>query len=72
MATSSKMIVRHRAAIDGKKNSETFYTSLPANIDSDTAIAVADWARQYVNLTTDTYDDVEIQETSSVNAIIGE
>lgn len=74
MATKKKLKVLHASNIDSGRadNSETFNTTLPANIDSDTALAVTNWARSFVNLTKDTYVDVEITETVSLNELIAE
>ena len=60
MATS-KLTVRH-TNVNGSK----------ANIDSDTATAIDTWARAYVNISTDTYQDSEIQQNQSVNDILAE
>ena len=67
MATS-KLKIMHKDT-NGKTNSETFNTTLNASIDSDTAIAVYNWAAAYCNLSTDSYDDVEISTTQSINEI---
>lgn len=74
MATKKKLKVLHASNIDlGRAdNSETFNTILPASIDSDTATTVVNWARGFVALTKDTYVDVEITETVSLNEIIAE
>ena len=73
MATS-KLTVRH-TNVNGSKATEVF-TCDPAkinvNIDSDTATAIDTWARAYVNISTDTYQDSEIQQNQSVNDILAE
>jgi len=73
MATS-KMSVIHR---DGnyRKNTENFEcdpNKINVNIDSDTAVAVYNWALSYVALSKDSYDDVQISQTQNINEIIGE
>lgn len=71
---TSKLTVRH-TTVTGAKNTEIF-TCDPAiinvNIDSDTATAIDTWARGFVNLSTDTYQDSEIAQTQSVNEILAE
>lgn len=68
---SAKMKITHRDS-NGKLNSEIFYTSLKANIDSDTATAVDTWSRAFVALSKDTYDDTQIIETTSITEVIAE
>lgn len=55
-----------------KNNSEQWYTSLSADLDSDTALAVDSWARGVVALTTDIYKDTEITSVQSINEKIAE
>ncbi len=71
---SVKMTVKHATAL-GKKNTEIFNCNpavIDADISSDTAVAIRNWAVGFVNLTTDTYDDVDITTVQSVNEIISE
>jgi len=73
MATS-KLTIRH-TDVYGNKNTEIF-TCDPAkinvSIDSDTATAIDTWARAFVNLTTETYQDCDISQVQSVNEILAE
>lgn len=69
--TNKKLKVLHESA-KGKSNSELFYTTLNANVESDTAVAINTWARNFVALTTDTYEDTQITETVSINEILAE
>lgn len=70
---TSKMVVRHKDSL-GKNNSETFNTTLTVDSVSDTAVAAAvdTWARSFVALSKDTYDDVSITESVSINEILSE
>lgn len=68
---AAKLKIMHRDS-DGKNNSETFYTTLTANLSSDTAVAVDTWARAYVALSTDTYNDSQVIDTVSINEILAE
>ena len=51
---------------------ETIGTSLKANIDSDTAVTVINWARDNFihGLTKDNYQGVEITETTDLDALV--
>ena len=66
--SSNKMTVYHVDQINGR-NSETWHTPLKAtDIDSDTAITITDWARTLItSLSTDTYEDVIVVSTVSLN-----
>ena len=70
---TSKMVVRHKDSL-GKNNSETFNTTLTVDSVSDTAVAAAvdTWERSFVALSKDTYDDVSITESVSINEILSE
>ena len=66
----SKIIIKH---YDPQQNmlKETLGTSLKANIDTDTATTVINWARGFVqNLTKDSYQGVEISETTDLDALV--
>lgn len=67
----SKLTVKHKDS-SGKNNTENFYTTLNADLSSDTAVAVDSWARGFVSLTSDTYDDVVISSSQSINEILAE
>lgn len=67
-----KLKVMHVDATGKKTNSELFTTSLSVNMSKLVATEVDTWARGFVGLTTDTYTDSEISETSSINEIIAE
>lgn len=68
MAVASKMTIYHKDQ-QGKRNSENWHTPLQAsNIDSSTAVAIANWARSMCQaLTYDNYEDVVITSTVSIN-----
>jgi len=68
MAVSSKMTIYHKDQL-GKRNSEIWHTPLKASdIDSSTAVTIADWARSLCQaLTYDTYEDVVITSSVSIN-----
>ena len=71
---SAKMTVRH-IANTGKKNTEIFTcdpSKINVNISSETAVAIDTFARAFVNLSTDTYDDTEISQYQSVSEILAE
>lgn len=68
---NSKLTVKHVNA-NNKQNTEVFNTTLSTDISSETAIAVDTWARQFVYLTTDTYNDSTITSTLSINEKIAE
>lgn len=73
MATS-KLTVRHTDA-NGNKATEIFICDpaiINVNIDSDTATAIDSWARGFVNLTTETYQNCDISQVQSVNEILSE
>lgn len=67
----SKLTVKHKDS-SGKNNTEIFNTTLNVDLSSDTAIAVDSWARGFVSLTSDTYEDVVISSTQSINEKIAE
>lgn len=67
----NKMTIRHVNQM-GTKATEIFKTTLTAALDSDTAVAVDSWAKSFVALSTDTYQDTEIQSTQSINEKIVE
>lgn len=67
---AAKLKIIHKDGVTGKNNTEIYNTTLPVNLDSDTAVAVDNWARGVVNLSTDNYQDTEITETVSLNEII--
>ena len=67
----SKLTVKHKDS-NGKNNTEIFNTTLNVDLSSDTAIAVDSWARGFVSLTSDTYEDVVISSTQSINEKIAE
>lgn len=74
MAASAKITVKHYSP-DNKNNTEIFNcdpTKINVNMSSDTAVAVRTWALGFVSLSADTYQDVEITQTNSVNSIIAE
>ena len=74
MAVSVKLTLKHKRA-DGKANSELFYCNpaiINTNISSDTAVAVDNWGRSVVALTTDNYEDVVITQTASILEIIND
>lgn len=71
---TSKLTVRHTDAL-GKKNTEIFNcdpTKINVNIDSDTAVVIENWARSFVALSNDTYQDSEISQNQSIAEIIAE
>lgn len=68
---TNRLTVRHVNQM-GSKSNEVFRTTLTADLDSDTAVAVDSWARQFVALSTDTYTDTEIESTQSINEKIME
>ena len=73
MATS-KMTVRHTSNTT-KKNTEIFNcdpSKINVNISSDTAVAIDTFARAFVNLSKDIYNDTEISQTQSINEILSE
>lgn len=73
MATA-KMTIRH-ISNTAKKNTEIFNcdpSKINVNISSDTAVAIDTFARAFVNLSTDTYNDTEISQTQSVTEILAE
>lgn len=65
----NKLKISHKDG-NSKTNSETFNTTLTSDIDSDTALAVDNWARSFVALSNDTYEDTEITSTQSINEIL--
>lgn len=69
----NKLVVKHKdSSGSGKTNTENFYTTLNVGLSSDTAVAVDSWARGFVSLTSDTYEDVVISSTQSINEILVE
>lgn len=66
----TKLKVKHVSATQVDSN-EVFNLNIPASSfrDSDTAIAFDAWARSFVNLSTDTYDDCEISEMKIIEKI---
>lgn len=76
-AVSTKMKISHAGHTDigATNNSEFFKTPLrieDLENDSDTALAVDNWARAFVALSTDEYRGVYITETGDLSAIIVE
>ena len=72
--STAKLTIRHTSNL-GVKGSEIFTcdpVKINANIDSDTAVAIDTWAKQFTALSTETYSDTEITETQSINEIIAE
>lgn len=67
----SKLTVKHKDS-SGKNNTEIFNTTLNVDLSSDTAVAVDSWARGFVSLTSDTYEDAVITSTESINDKIAE
>lgn len=68
---NSKLTVKHVDS-NNKQNTEVFNTTLDVDMSSETALAIDAWARQFVNLTTDTYNDTVITSTLSINEKIAE
>lgn len=67
-----RLTLKHRRA-DGKANSELFYCNqekINTGISSETAVAIDNWGRAMVALTTDNYEDCIITQTASVIEII--
>lgn len=65
----AKLKIIHKT-MEGKANTEIFSTSLSVSMDSDTAVAVTDWARQYCSLSQDNYASCELTESVTVDELI--
>ena len=68
---ASKILIKHYDSLQNKMT-ETIGTSLKANISSDTALTVINWARDNFihGLTKDNYQGVEIVETTDLDALV--
>ena len=69
---SNKLTVKHINSNASKINNESFNFALTIpQIDSDTAVAIYNWAIGYTNLTKDTYTDCQIKTVKCVESIAG-
>ena len=71
---STKLKVKHIDSTGKKVNTEIFNCSsaINTNISSDTAIALDTWAKGFVSLSADSYDDCEITTTQSLNELVAQ
>lgn len=53
-----------------KTNSESFYSTNHADMSSDTAVAMLDWAEGFVSITNDNYEYCKIEDSISLNEIV--
>lgn len=73
--SAAKITVYHTIeTYDGHAvSSESFKTTLNSDMSSDTAIALINWAENYVTtLSNETYEYTKIEETQSLNEILAE
>lgn len=80
MATvpSVKLTVKHQdnSQVGTSKRNTEIFTANPnvinSNMSSDTAVTLDTWARAFVALSTDTYEDTEVSSSFSLTAYISE
>ncbi len=69
-----KLTVKHKDNLS-KRSTEIFNANpnvISNSMSSDTAVALDTWAKGFVALSTDTYEDTEVSSTFSLNEFVAE